>query len=254
MTMPTPRRTRRASGVVLAALALSIAGIASAGTASAAPAGAAATRPADAGDQPQNAVTRAALDAIWPMPAEDANEFSDSERIAGVLGLNEMPGGPLGWWPRPANPTADAGYGAIPGAGPYGDVSGATGLTPRSPYAGGHTDTPKQITLNPAPGPALCGAPTDCLLDLALVPVFSILHPPQADSPDSPPATAGPAGPGKRTGTATRVDRTASASDCGFPVDCLLDVIDPQPAGESNSAPVPIEAPTAPGGRHHHKG
>jgi hypothetical protein len=86
-------------------------------------------------DPNENPAVKAALDVVAPEPAFNDGAFSDCDRIAGLLGFNEDPGGPLGWWPRPANPDGSAEYGAFPGAGPYGQVSDITGINPRAPYA-----------------------------------------------------------------------------------------------------------------------
>jgi len=263
MTMPTRRAARRATLIAAAALAVTTAGIGWSNTAAATTSAAPATHDtarAGSGDAPQNPVTKAVLDAIWPTPPfEDDGEFSDSERIAGLLGLNEIPGGPLGWWPRPANPTAGPSYGAIPGAGPYGDLSGATGITPRTPYSGGHTDTPDKIALNPAPAPALCGAPAECLLDLALVPAFWLVAPPQQGPNDPAPADSPPPAPGRSA--AVRTVSPASgvlpppADALNPPVDALLDPLLPHPdagtGGESTSAPAQVDVPAGKHHRHH---
>jgi hypothetical protein len=175
--MPSTRSVCRAAAVTL----LTATAFLGAGLAAADAAGAATAAPAASVPNPDyDPIGGAVFDAVWPTFPGDETEFSDSERAAGLLGLNEDPGGPLGSWPRPANPDADASYGAIPGFGPWGTVSGALGVTPRTPYNGGHTDTPDRIALNPAPGPADCGTQAECSAAVAMLPVYALV-PPQQD-------------------------------------------------------------------------
>ncbi len=85
---------------------------------------------------PDNPVDRAVLDVaqvVWPVPEDYQYDFTVQERVEGLLGINDFPGGPLGSFPQPPSSTDPETMPGSPGTGYPATITDVTGLNPRPP-------------------------------------------------------------------------------------------------------------------------
>ncbi len=119
---------------------------------------------AAAAEPPPSPVDRAVLDAaqvVWPMPEGMEYDFTPQERIDGLLGLNDLPGGPLGSFPQPASKSNPEMMPGFPGTGYYGMVADLTGINPRKP-ADEQTQAGRDLYGSADPASPSCDQPDAC--------------------------------------------------------------------------------------------